>query len=166
MCEADRVFRRETVREEYEVRGEKIALDVPRLFCSTCGESVIDPAFGDPTLKLYAEYRKRHNLLSPEQIRDIRQKYALSQDAFATLLGTSPATLARYEGGSLQDKAYDQLLRACDSPVYMADLVDREAARLSELQRRNVTAALDRVRQTALLAVHPERRQSKRRVTR
>ena len=146
MCETDRPFRRKTVREEYEVRGEKIALDVPRLLCSSCGESIIDPAFGDPTLRLYAEYRKRHNLLTPEQIHGIRQKYALSQEAFATLLGASPATLARYEGGSLQDKAYDHLLRACDHPAYMADLFEREGSGLSELQRRNVALALDRLR--------------------
>ncbi|HZL33791.1 MAG TPA: type II TA system antitoxin MqsA family protein [Tepidisphaeraceae bacterium] len=149
MCEADRSFRREVVREEYEVRGEKIALEVPRLICQMCAESMIDEDFGDPTLKLYAEYRRRHKLLTPDQIRGIRERYALSQSAFATLLGTSPATLARYEGGSVQDKAYDHLLRACDNPEYMSDLLNREGAGLSELQRRNVTEALGRIRQAA-----------------
>jgi YgiT-type zinc finger domain-containing protein len=62
MCEESREARPETVREEYDVKGEKIVLDVPRLFCTECGESVIDEAFGDPTLHLYAEYRRRHNL--------------------------------------------------------------------------------------------------------
>jgi putative zinc finger/helix-turn-helix YgiT family protein len=131
MCEADREVRAGTVREEYKVRGETIAVDVPRLTCGTCGESPVDDAFGDPTLHVYAEYRRRHGLLSPEQIRAIRGKYDLSQDAFATLLGTSPATLARYEGGSLQDKAYDHLIRACDNPTFVADLVARESQHLS-----------------------------------
>src|SRR5438477_12375145 len=107
MCEADREFRREMSHEEYEMRGEKIAIDMPRLVCLICGESLIDEAFGDPIIALYAEYPRRHGLLSPTQIRAVREKYSLSQDAFATLLGASPVTLARYEGGSLQDKACD-----------------------------------------------------------
>jgi putative zinc finger/helix-turn-helix YgiT family protein len=145
MCEEDRPCRREIRREEYDVRGDRITLDVPRLICATCGEAGIDESFGDPTLRLYAEYRRSHRLLSPEQIRAIRERYDLSQEAFASLLGTSPATLARYEGGSLQDKAYDHLLRACENPVFVADLVEREGSELSPRQLRDVQAALRRI---------------------
>ena len=146
MCEAERETRPVTVREEYKVRGETIAIDVPRLTCGACGESLVDEAFGDPTLHVYAEYRRRHGLLSPEQIRAIREKYDLSQDGLAALLGTSPATLARYEGGSLQDKAYDHLIRACENPAFVADLVAREGHQLSPRQSLNVQAALKRLR--------------------
>ena len=128
--------------EEYDVRGEKIALEIPRLICSVCGESIIEESFGDPTQHLYAEYRRRHNLLTPDQIRGIREMYNLSQESLATLIGTSPATLARYEGGSIQDKAYDQLLRACQNPAFMADLVRREGHRLSARQRSDMEDAL------------------------
>lgn len=146
MCEAEREMRLETVREEYKVRGETIVIDVPRLSCGACGESLVDEAFGDPTLHVYAEFRRRHGLLSPEQIRGIREKYDLSQDGFAALLGTSPATLARYEGGSLQDKAYDHLIRACENPAFVADLVAREGHQLSPRQSQNVQTALTRLR--------------------
>jgi len=142
MCETERQFRAETRREEYELRGEKFTLEVPRVVCLTCGEAEIDDSFGDPTLKLYAEYRRRHGLLTPEQIRSIREKYELSQDAFAILLGTSPATLARYEGGSLQDKAYDQLLRACQNPSFISDLLRREGGGLTFRQLEQVNRAL------------------------
>lgn len=156
MCESEQMFHRETVREEYEVRGEKIVLDVPRLICATCSEPVIDESFGDPMLHLYAEYRRRHGLLTPGQIRAIREKYSLSQDAFAALLGTSPATLARYEGGSIQDKAYDQLLRACDSPTFMRDLISREAESLSARQRRAVESALQKLEVDEILTTLPD----------
>jgi putative zinc finger/helix-turn-helix YgiT family protein len=146
MCETEREMQPRTVREEYKVRSETIAIDVPRLSCPACGESLVDEAFGDPTLHVYAEYRRRHGLLSPEQIRGIREKYDLSQDAFASLLGTSPATLARYEGGSLQDKAYDHLIRACANPEFVADLVSRESQQLSPRQLQSVQAALSRLR--------------------
>ena len=146
MCETEREVQPKTVREEYQVRGETIAIDVPRLSCAACGGSLVDEAFGDPTLHVYAEYRRRHGLLTPEQIRGIREKYDLSQDAFASLLGTSPATLARYEGGSLQDKAYDHLIRACENPAFVADIVSREGHQLSPRQLQSVQAALTRLR--------------------
>ena len=149
MCEAQRLFRRETRREEYDVRGEKVALDVPRRVCHICGEAGVAESFGDPAAAVYAEYRRRHNLLTPQQVRAVREKYDLSQASFAALLGASPATLERYDGGSLQDKAYDHLLRACDNPEYMADLVRREGHHLSPRQRRDVEAALHRLRPAA-----------------
>jgi len=155
MCETERTFRAEARREEYDVRGEKIALDVPRRICQKCGEAEIDEAFGDPTLKLYAEYRRRHGLLTPDQIRTIREKYALSQAALAALLGTSPATLARYEGGSIQDKAYDQLLRACENPDFMSDLLQRDGHQLSPRQRQNAESALRRIQPKIVFATQP-----------
>lgn len=91
MCEADRACRRQIVREEYEVRGEKISLDVPRLFCAACGESVIDPAFGDPTLKLYAEYRARHNLLDSVEPDSARHPASPPPPAGASTRPRSPA---------------------------------------------------------------------------
>ncbi len=146
MCEADRACRREMREEDYVVRGETVTLAVPRLICLTCGEAEVEESFGEPVVRVYEEYRRRHRLLAPAQIRAIRDKYDLSQDAFAALLGTSPATLARYEGGSLQDKAYDHLLRACDNPDFVADLVDREGHELSPRQLQGAQAALARLR--------------------
>jgi putative zinc finger/helix-turn-helix YgiT family protein len=143
MCEEDREARAQSVREEYEVRGEKITLDVPRLFCSTCGESVIDEAFGDPTLHLYDEYRRRHGLLSPERIRQIREKYGLSRESFAVVCGMSPATLYRYESGSLQDDVHDSLIFLCDDPATMDRLVHHRQAKLSELQRNRFERAFE-----------------------
>jgi putative zinc finger/helix-turn-helix YgiT family protein len=159
MCEAEREVRAQVSHEDYTVRGEKVAIEVPRLICATCGEAMVEEAFGDPTLKVYAEYRRRHGLLSPEQIRAIREKYGLSQEAFATLLGASPATFARYEGGSLQDKAYDQLIRACDDPAYIADLVAREGRQLSSRQLERVQAALAQLRAPqAIVSAFPDLR--------
>jgi len=156
MCEGERDVRPVISSEEYEVRGEKIRLDVPRLVCQTCNEQMVDESFGDVTLHLYAEYRCRHNLLTSEQIRGTREKYRLSQESLATLLGTSPATLARYETGSIQDKAYDQLLRACDNPVFMADLLAREGRNLSPRQRQNAMTAVESLKASVALAAFPE----------
>ena len=46
-------------------------------------------------------------MLSTVEIRRIREQYDLSREAFAAVLGMSPATLYRYEAGALQDDLHD-----------------------------------------------------------
>ena len=146
MCEEERPFRGQTVSEDYNVRGEKFILEIPRLFCSVCGESVIDEAFGDPTLHLYAEYRRRHGLLTPDRIQKIRERYGFSRETFAAVLGMSPATLYRYEGGALQDEVQDSLIFVCEIPETMKRLVERRRDRLSQLQYRRFEQAFEVLR--------------------
>ncbi len=59
MCECNRTMIPETRREEYEMHGEKVAIDVPRLICQVCGEANIDEDFGDLMIRLREEYHRR-----------------------------------------------------------------------------------------------------------
>jgi len=70
----------------------------------------------------YLEYRARHNLLTPGQIREIRERYALSLDAFASIIGINSVVLDRYERGALQDELHDAAIRRCDVPSTMLSL--------------------------------------------
>jgi putative zinc finger/helix-turn-helix YgiT family protein len=142
MCEEERAATRQVQPETYKVRGEEITVDVPRLTCSECGEADVAPEFGDVTLHLYAEYRRRHDLLTPEQIRGIRRKYDLSQRSFADLVGVGSASIARYETGSVQDEAHDSLLRACDDPGFVRNLFQRHGTRLEEKEQAALSERL------------------------
>ena len=142
-CEEEREFHRETHEEEYDVRGEKIALTVPVLVCPVCKSSVVEETYGDPIDHVFAEYRQRRGLLTPEGIRGIRNRYYLSQRALATLLGMSEATINRYEGGGLQDEAHDNMLRACGASQYMQDLLKRRGHLLTDRQRRRLESVVE-----------------------
>lgn len=141
-CECDRLFRPEERDERYDVRGGEIALKVPVWVCPECGESVVDESFGDPVERALDGYREKRGLLSAAEIRRIREQWSLSQVAFATLLGMSPATINRYEQGALQQEKEDELLRACDSADFMRDLLRRRGLLLSERQRHAAEAKL------------------------
>ncbi len=141
-CEADRDASFEERLEEHEVRGESISLTVPLWICSICGETVVNEAYGDPVEKAFQEYRKRRKLLVPEEIARIRECYGLSREAFAALLGMSPTTLYRYEGGALQDEVHDQLIRMCRAPAMMAEVYRDRGERLTDLQRRRFEEAM------------------------
>jgi putative zinc finger/helix-turn-helix YgiT family protein len=103
-CECDRVFRSDERVHEYDVRGEKVSLTVLQWVCAECGESIVDESFGDPVARAFDAYREKHGLLAASEIQRIREQWGLSQVAFATLLGMSPATINRYEQGSLQQE--------------------------------------------------------------
>lgn len=141
-CEEDRMFRFSNREESYDVRGETVSVSVPTWTCAVCGELVADEAFGDPLEKAFDAYRQRHGLLSPAEIKTIREKWGLSQVSFAALMGMSQATINRYELGSVQQQKEDELIRACASAERMRDLLQRQGHLLSERQRNVAEAAI------------------------
>ena len=98
------------------VKGRSITLQVQVRVCAICGEEILDEELDAKTLdKFYNQYRYLENLLFPEKIRAIRQKYHLSQASFAKLLGFGEKTINRYENGAIQDVCHDNLIRLMDS---------------------------------------------------
>lgn len=141
-CEQESAFRSERRTASVEVRGEVIELDLPHLVCASCGCSSVDPRAGDPVELAFSEYRRRHGLLEPSQIKQIRKQWSLSQNAFAKLLGMSPATISRYESGSVQEQTHDELIRRCEDRSFMADLLDRHGSDLSPSERRRLSVSI------------------------
>lgn len=144
-CEAERNCRGETRQESYDVRGEKVTVTVPVWVCPTCKDTIVDEAFGDPVEKAYDAYRKSHGLLPAAEIKRIREQWRLSQASFAALLGMSQATINRYEQGALQQDKEDELIRACDDPQHMQDVLARRGHLLTQRQRKAVEEALGQV---------------------
>lgn len=98
------------------VKGKYITLQVQIRVCTTCGEEILDEELDTKSLeKFYEQYRILENLLLPEEIKTIRQKYNLSQASFSKLLGFGEKTITRYENGAIQDACHDNLIRLMDS---------------------------------------------------
>ena len=77
----------EARRETFPVRGEDIEVETQVAVCPECGEDLSIEELDILALeKAFTEYRRRHGLLSPEEIRQIREKYGLSQRAFALVM--------------------------------------------------------------------------------
>lgn len=76
--------------------------------------------------------------ITPQQIKSIRKRYGLSQQAFARILGIGPASIARYEGGAKPTKANANLIRAAEIPAFMAGCLERDGDALNAKQRANV----------------------------
>jgi putative zinc finger/helix-turn-helix YgiT family protein len=110
-------------KEVYNVRGEPIEIEAEVVICQKCGEKIFDEERDSRNLeKAYSLYRAKHNLLSPDEIRSLREKYGLSQRALSRLLGYGEITIHRYESGAIQDQVHDNLLRSIADPKNMQRL--------------------------------------------
>lgn len=125
-CDAEREVRLEQRQEEYPVKGFPIKVDATVNVCMECGHPVWDSELDDKNLKkAFRIYRQRNNLLMPEEIKQIRQQYGLSQVDFARVLGLGDKTIARYENGSIQDEAQNNLILLMKEPENFQLLLQR-----------------------------------------
>ncbi len=98
----------------YAVNGEDVAVpSTSYMKCFGCGEMVIEFA---ELKRVHASanilFRKKHGLLSPDEIRAIRKRYKLTQADLARLLRLGGNTISRWESGrNVQTGAMDILLR-------------------------------------------------------
>ena len=137
-----------TKRESYDVCGESIEVDAQILVCAECGEEFYCEELDNATLMLaYNEYRRRHKLLLPEEIKKIREQYGLSQRSFAKLLNWGDKTICRYENGSIQDKAHNSLLLFLREPENMRTYLTENEIVLDERQKAKLLDTVDKLEQ-------------------
>lgn len=134
----------ERVNEVYEVYGEKIAVESDVLICPICKSKISYEENDSNTIKLaYKKYRNNHKLLTPEEIRQIREKYDLNQNEFSNLLGWGEKTIWRYENGSIQDKVHNDLLMILKNPYNMANYINEHKDSIPEKTRNKVLNSIN-----------------------
>ena len=134
-CNKNVLLREEQHSETYPVKGEEITIMAKVLICEECGTEVWTPENDDSNLeKAYEVYRKRHGLLMPHEIQSMREKYGVSQVAFARILGFGDKTIARYENGSIQDEAPNNLLLLVRNPDCFMELFQKNKGKLTEAE--------------------------------
>ncbi len=128
-CGATMVEKRGTLR--LPVNGEEIAVpSATHLRCPRCGEVLLrfqdSKRLGEDAIAIY---RKKHGLLSADEIRAIRERFALTQADLARLLRLGANTVSRWESGrNVQTGAMDMLLRLIrDLPGSIDYLRDQSA---------------------------------------
>jgi putative zinc finger/helix-turn-helix YgiT family protein len=137
-----------TKKEAYNVCGETIEVDAQILTCSECGEEFYSEELDNATLLwAYTAYRRRHKLLLPMEIKNIREQYGLSQRSFAKLLNWGDKTIFRYENGSIQDKAHNSLLLFLREPENMKMYLTENEVTLNERQINRLFAIIEKLDQ-------------------
>jgi len=106
-----------TFEEEVEVNGKKFTNE--HTYWKLLQNGELFAPFDNPDLNLdsdYKIYRELMGLLSPTQVKAIRDNYELSLRDFAKLLGIGYATLSKIENGAIHSSMHDALLRLASDP--------------------------------------------------
>ncbi len=141
-CEKETELELVRTPEVVEVRGEAIEVDAEFFKCTGCGVDFENTRGPDALVLAYREYRHRHDMLQPEQIRDWRKQYGLTQNELSKILGWGGATLSRYENGALHSEAHEKILRLAMEPRNLITLIDEAPDALPEDKRERLLQAL------------------------
>ena len=147
-CNKEVLLREEQHCETYPVKGEDTTIEATVLYCEECGTEVWLSEIDDKNLeKAYEVYRAKHGLMKPNDIQAMREKYGLSQVAFARVLGFGDKTIARYENGSLQDEAPNNLMLLVRNPDCFMELFQKNKGKLTsneiqQVENRRMTFTL------------------------
>jgi len=134
--------------ELFNVCGEDIEVDAQVMVCADCGEELFNEELDSATLICaYNEYRRKHKLLLPEEIKRIREQYGLSQRSFGKLLNWGDKTIRRYENGAVQDRAHNSLLLFLREPENMRTYLTENEVALDERQKARLLETVEKLEQ-------------------
>jgi YgiT-type zinc finger domain len=114
-CDGNK-FEKKNCRFTPEIKGEEAEVIVPAMVCSHCGAPLMDDKQMSHLRKMAADvYRKKHDLLTSEEIIHFRSMFGMSQIAFANYLKVGEASIKRWETYFIQDIGQDEHIRLkCD----------------------------------------------------
>lgn len=97
--------------EEKEFRKEKYSVHVRYYVCEDTGEQFTTTEqdtllFND----LYSQYRVRHGIPFPDEIKALRQKYNLNYSQITKILGFGANQYARYEAGEIPSESNGKMI--------------------------------------------------------
>lgn len=100
--------------------------------CTGCGEGFYAPEqLQEVEQRVAAALREADGLLSPEEIRSIREALGLSQAGLEQLLGVGAKTVVRWERGMVvPNRATDNLLRVIHAVPAAVSFLRKRSARV------------------------------------
>jgi len=111
-CEIEREVQYGTKEETLTIRKENIDVTSKVFYCPTGDHFFSDIEDDEEKIQFaYREYRKRKNILQPEEIKKLRDKYGLSQQEFSLFLGYGAKTINRNEKGAIPDDSHNNLIK-------------------------------------------------------
>ena len=130
--------------ETLHVRGDEITVVSKVRVCEVCGEACYDEELDSKTLaNAFDIYRQKNNIISPDEIIKLREKYGLSQRSLAALLGWGEITIHRYEQGAVPDKAHNLGLRTISDPERFKEIFEQNREGLPKLARKRIEQKLE-----------------------
>lgn len=101
--------------------------------CEKCSEEFTTTEADNISLmQAHNQYREKNNILFPEEIAAIREKYDLPASKMSDVLGLGANGYSNYENGEIPTPAYGNLISAASEPQTFMNLLDKAKEHFSE----------------------------------
>lgn len=129
-----------------KINNEDIFIEAKIPYCKECNEELSDLDLEEIRYDLaFDKYRRLKKLLSSNEIKDIREKYGLSQRAFSRVLGFAESTINRYELGAIQANTHNMVILFSKYPNNMIMLLNQNGDNLSDNEKRVLEVRINEI---------------------
>ena len=99
-------------RDLKEFRGIKVNTFENVAICNECNQDLyVNEIEDENNERIYQIYREKANIIKPEDIIKLREKYDISQRELTSILGFGKMTINRYERGGLPTKSQSDYIK-------------------------------------------------------
>lgn len=143
-CKKYEDVRYEFSEKTYRVKDIDVTANIKSTFCLACNQDVYDrEAEIQNDIIFFDAYKTQKGLLTSVEIKEIRNNYGIAQTTFSKILGLGEKTIARYETGSIQDKAQDNLIRLSSIEDNFLHLARLSSDNLSPTEKNKIKDYLE-----------------------
>lgn len=132
-CDEDHLELRHETRKVV-IKGIEVEYEHELYYCPELEEEFEEGDLIDKNLNIARNaYRKKVGLLTSEEIKDIRDRFSLSQKDLAVLLNMGEISITRIETKVIQDKTTDDTIRRIEEdPVFLLDKLEINKEKLGK----------------------------------
>jgi putative zinc finger/helix-turn-helix YgiT family protein len=122
-CEGNAKLHREKRTIDY--KKEKFAVIEHFYKCDSCAEEFTTTESDTVTInQAYNQYREKYAIPFPEEIMQIRERYALSASSMSIVLGVGANVYANYEHGEMPTVALSNLIKSASKVEVFLELLE------------------------------------------
>lgn len=112
-------------RKMMEFRRESFEIVCHNYLCQDSGEYFTSNELDELNMnQVYNQYRDKHHIPFPGEIKKIREKYGLSAAKMSEILGFGANTYRLYESGEIPSSANAKLIRMVDDPKNFIEILE------------------------------------------
>jgi transcriptional regulator with XRE-family HTH domain len=119
--------------ETYTFRNEKYTVKRYYFQCVDTGKTFSNSEVDDMVMEdLYSQYRERHNIPSPAQLKELREKYGFSAHTMSKIAGIGINQYSIYENGEMPTIVVGQKLSSLFDKATLLKSIESSMSKLGK----------------------------------
>lgn len=125
--------------EQQEFRKEKYNVHTRYYVCEDTGEQFNTAEQGDLSLReLYGQYRIKHGIPFPDEIKNIRERYGLTQSQITRIMGFGQNQWRQYESGQVPSESNGKAIVAIKGKKAMLYMLEASKEEFSNTEYEKI----------------------------